>query len=516
METTPSYAPTELPLAARVEDITRHLSGLREFLLTFAVREPASSVGHHALEAVAPEGLEIESPELQTICEAGFVLTAALVDSATAHQALDACLLFDQVSRIDPEFASGVPAFEVIDAMDAETIIEGSDALLATKMLRLVCGRAASGADKPLQYFRKYLPKLVAMGDSANPEDMQLYDDLVEAMAAQAALGTDEEAAPQQQLLTAFLQELGYDARPMIAAWIDGTPYDERLFMEINILNMMALERREQGLCRKITDVFRTRNFSRNSVEVFADMYYERLAHPETPYVLSLLATYEHNFSSGVAGVAKARLYGELKQRGLRFEEYECASIDEIGEAAYGARQLHSEHGGEIVDLVLEGHSDRTRVALSFDEQHEEYELLNASNVWYLWGFRDVMRKDARAFLRCCQSGDKRKDRDPCVAESVARVLGHETVAPAVSAASMMSIRETDGNARIDMKYIAARPVWHRFLMLPLLDLEPLLRPTLQEFSSPRTILPLVIPAVIFATRNVGTRRRFVPAKPQE
>jgi hypothetical protein len=366
-------------------------------------------------------------PELQRINATGPMLAEALTEQAEAHQAIDGLLALQSICRVEPslmpEISQPLKRFDALSTADLDTIIDGPDLDLTAKTLRLVCNRGM----ETLANFKKcgrYMPHLINLASKeGDGESKLLYREFVDALAVQVP--NSARVPKTRWLFMTFTASLGYEPQIIRKALQDiaSEKCDENWGRD-NVEVMLALEQQESGLCLKITKMFGTYNFARYDPDMLADMYRQRLAHPELPYVKSFVSRKDHNFAYQESE-RRTALYRKLAKHGIRFEEHECATAFDVEGVIKNAQQLSDEHGAEVVDAVVKAHGSPASMELSDDADGQ----INRNELWCLAGLGPLIRKTGRIILASCSTGKQEGD-DPCIAESVAQAAGRETIAP--------------------------------------------------------------------------------------
>ena len=436
-------------------DIYQKISGLRVFT-TVTIDRNQDNFDWAAPHYDEPEEFSDGVPELQTIYQSGTVLTESLSNPETADMAIDSLLSLVAIQNSAPELTNEVCKplidFDQMDVASLDTVIGNADDDLTAKILRLVCMRKIDTRSDDPGMFEHYLPQIIGLKDKRpGSESRLLYDEFISTLSkvTPSSEFSSKRNFGAEALFTSYIQSIGYEFyRSIMGPWqtVKSELCDENWVRE-NLDVMTTLEAQEPGLCRKISDTFGIYTFANYTPEMLADMYKERIENPSLPYVMSIRARSDFNLAFRGPD-RKAKMYRRLKKRGIRYEEHEVATLQDVDGITREAQELKRQHGALISDLVINAHGTPNSMELS--RGHDG--MINRRGAWCLSGFRDVMSESARGILLSCSVA--RQDIGAiCIANTVSQYLGRESVGPTRNASSVLTLGRIRRSPRLNVRY---------------------------------------------------------------
>lgn len=268
-----------------------------------------------------------EVPRILTA--SGAIITTGLraENPADVHAALDSLIAIERAQRVisqrteRDEQLTAVGDYVEACANDLlENILERPDPLAVIKTMRFLCHRTMAGSDTAQDMLSRHIYKVINLPTqygAARKAAKQLQIDMLDTMSH----NRDDSIWLRQ----AFLWGIGYkNTRKLAAAWaeVGKNQKHHQVWRRQNLATMLALEQREPGLSKAITDTFRIRNFARLTPNMLHAMYHARLDHPEQPYAKKLVASSDHNFANSTPK-QDWLIFRALRKLGIGYEIYE-------------------------------------------------------------------------------------------------------------------------------------------------------------------------------------------------
>lgn len=480
-----------------VPEVHSKIMGLRNFVLETTSKPafPGDPIQAQEYPVGAEAGVvpdEVMGAEdIDAINQASSALVKALADPDEMHIALDSLLAVEVIRRADYDLGQDTSMVgQELDENGArylDILFDSGDKLASLKALSLIYGRPHTDEASHAN-IERYWPQVIALSDpdTRTPESKAFYENLLEAISSGG------------MLFGSFMRNAGYEnPYGMERKWQMtecaglGKAITESDRTTANIRSMIHLERIEAGLSKKITDTFNITNFARYDPQMLAEMYRARVEEPDKPYVLGIAARGDHTGSiSSYSNANNRRIIQEkLAKRGVRFEEHECESNEDVIRVIQGALELQQTHGAQITDVLIDGHGNPNSIILGSEGYDGQ---LTACYNGYLSTLTPALNEDARVIVRSCSAG-KEKDGSISVARSIAQKVGREVVASKVDAANELKVKVKQGSPRMDARFDSPK---HMVLVLPV------------------ALIPFVGDKMAYSINKARIQRTYEPREP--